>query len=184
MAWPLWSKTRVITKRDDSRIEAAEMWFLRAAKRCWHLDRLCNEDIQNKLRIIGIHKIRNEYKQNWAQHFQLVQNHRFLKQAFKYHPRGKRDPGRPWSKWKLQSARTGPNPWSQKKNIKKLNTWMFHNSRGATSKPYEEHQSAPVLWATASGSENIWQCHFIQKFKIIQLSNSMISFIQPLTIGF
>jgi hypothetical protein len=72
----------------------------------------------NELKIIGIHEIRNTYKQNWFEHNQPTQNGRILKQYFKYHPRGKRDPVRPRSRWKLQAAGTGPNGRRKKKVIR------------------------------------------------------------------
>jgi hypothetical protein len=85
------SETWVTTKWDESRIEAAEMRFLRAIKGCSHLDRVQNEDIRNEIRITGIHEIRNKYKQNWVEHLQRMQNYRLPKQAFKCYPREKRD---------------------------------------------------------------------------------------------
>jgi hypothetical protein len=60
-----------------------------------------------------------------------LRNDRLPKQAFKYHPRRKRDPGRLRSRWKLKDAATGPNgpnPRSQKKKKRKKYGALFNSS--------------------------------------------------------
>jgi hypothetical protein len=68
VAWPTFrygTETWVTVKRDESIIEAAEMRFFRADKRCSCLERIRTEVIRNELSIIG-----NKYKQNWVEHLQ------------------------------------------------------------------------------------------------------------------
>jgi hypothetical protein len=119
VAWPTFrygTETWVTVKRDESIIEAAEMRFFRAVKRCSCLERLRTEVIRNELSIIGNHEIGNKYKQTGLNIFSEREK-QAPTQAFKYHPRGKKDPGNPRSLWKLQDAGTGPegpNPYTQK----------------------------------------------------------------------
>jgi len=53
----------VTTKRDMTRLEAAEMRFLRSVKGYTRLDKI-SEIIRKELEILGIQNVGNKYKQN------------------------------------------------------------------------------------------------------------------------
>jgi hypothetical protein len=85
-------------KRDMSRLEAAEMRFLRSVKGYTRLDKIRSEVIRKELEISGIQDVRSKHKQNWINHIERMDNTRFPKQALNYKPRGRRDRGRPRKK--------------------------------------------------------------------------------------
>jgi hypothetical protein len=100
------SETWVTTKRDMTRLEAAEMRFLRSVKGYTRLDKTVRSEVIRKgLEISGIQ--RSRYKQNWINHLERMDNTRLPKHALNYKPRGRRDCGRPWKRWQ-------PNPWRKK----------------------------------------------------------------------
>ena len=57
------SKTWVTTKQDMTRLEAAEMCFLRSVKGYTRLDKIRSEVIRKELEISGIQDVRLKYKQ-------------------------------------------------------------------------------------------------------------------------
>jgi hypothetical protein len=58
------SETWVNTKQDMTRLEAAEMRFLRNVKGYTRLDKIRNEVIRKELEISGIQDVRSKHKQN------------------------------------------------------------------------------------------------------------------------
>ena len=58
------SETWVITKRDMTRLEAAEMRFLRSIKGYTRLDKIRNEVTRTELEISGIQHVKSKYIQN------------------------------------------------------------------------------------------------------------------------
>jgi hypothetical protein len=58
------SETWVTTKRDTTRLEAAEMRFLRSVKGYTRLDKIRNEVIRKELEISGIQDVRSKQKQS------------------------------------------------------------------------------------------------------------------------
>ena len=70
------SETWVTTKRDMTRLEAAEMHFLRSVKGCTRLDKIRSAVIRKELKIPGIHEVRHKYKQNWINHLERMHNTR------------------------------------------------------------------------------------------------------------
>ena len=58
------SETWVTTKRDMTRLEAAEMRFLRSVKGYTRLDKMRSEVIRKELEISGIQIVRFKHKQN------------------------------------------------------------------------------------------------------------------------
>jgi len=56
------SETRVTTTRDMTRLEAAEMCFLRSFKGYARLDKIRNEVTRKELEISGIQDVRSEHK--------------------------------------------------------------------------------------------------------------------------
>jgi len=89
------SETWVTTKRDITRLEAAEMRFLRSVTGYTRLDKIRSEVIRKELQISGIQDVRLKYEQNWINHLERMDNTRLPKHALNYKPRGRRDRGRP-----------------------------------------------------------------------------------------
>ena len=56
------SETWAITKRDVTRLEAAEMHFLKSVKGCTRLDKVRNEIIKKELETSGIQDVKSNYK--------------------------------------------------------------------------------------------------------------------------
>jgi len=81
------SETWVTTKRKMTRLEAAEMRFLRSVKGYTRLDKIRNEVIRKELEISGIKDVRVQYKQNWTNHLERMHNTRLPKHALNYKPR-------------------------------------------------------------------------------------------------
>jgi len=101
------SETWVTTARDMTRLEAAEMPFLRRAKRYTRLDKIRSEVMRKELEISGIQDVRLKHKQNWMNHLERMDNTRLPKHALNYKPRGRRDRGRPSKRWQCVYAGTG-----------------------------------------------------------------------------
>jgi hypothetical protein len=80
------SETCVTTKRDMTRLEAAEMRFLRSVKGYTRLDKIRNEIIGKELEISGIQDVKSKYKQNFINHLERMGNTRLPKRALSYKP--------------------------------------------------------------------------------------------------
>ena len=93
------SETWVESKAEKSRIQAAEMRFLRRVKGCTRLDRFRNDDIRRELDIFSINRKIADNRRNWIDHINRMPDHRIVKQATRYRPRGHRDVGRPRNRW-------------------------------------------------------------------------------------
>jgi len=74
----------VTTKRDMTRLEAAEMRFLRSVKGYTSLDKIRNEIIRKELEIPGIQDVRAKHKQNWINHLEIMDNKRLPKHVLNY----------------------------------------------------------------------------------------------------
>lgn len=94
------SETWVINKKISSRIQSAEMSFLRRTKGCTRLDHIQNEDIRNELQIYAIHDKIQQYRNNWKQHLYRMDQTRLPRLVFQYRPTGHRDVGRPRKRWR------------------------------------------------------------------------------------
>ena len=101
------SETWVNTTRDMTRLEAAEMRFLRSVKGYTRLDRIRSEVVRKELEISGIQDVRSKHKQNWINHLERMENTRLPKHALNYKPRGRRDRGRPRKGWQSVDTGTG-----------------------------------------------------------------------------
>jgi len=101
------SETWVTTKRDMTRLEAAEMRFLRSVKGYTRLDKIRSEVIRKELETSGTQDVRSKYKQNWINHLEKMDNTRLTKRALNYKLRGRRDRGRPRKRWQRVDAGTG-----------------------------------------------------------------------------
>ena len=101
------SVTWVTTKRDMTRLEAAEMRLLRSVKGYTRLDKIRSEVTRKELEISGIQDVKSKYKQNWINHLERMDSTRLPKHALKYKPRGRRDRVRPRKRWQRIDAGTG-----------------------------------------------------------------------------
>jgi len=70
------SETWVTTKKDMTRLEAAEMRFLRSVTGYTRLDKIRSEVIRKELDISGIQDVRLKHKQNWIKHLERMDNTR------------------------------------------------------------------------------------------------------------
>ena len=70
------SETWVITKRDMTRLEAAEMRCLRSVKGYRRLEKIINEVIRKELEISGIQDVKFKHKQNRINHLERMDNTR------------------------------------------------------------------------------------------------------------
>jgi len=100
------SETWVTTKRDMTRLEAAEMRFLRSVKGYTRLSKIRSEVIRKELEISGIQNVRAKYKPNWINYLERMDNTRLPKPTLNYKPRGRRDRGRPRKRQKRVDAET------------------------------------------------------------------------------
>jgi len=94
-------------KRDMTRLEAAEMRFLRSVKGYTRLDKIRSDVIRKELEISGIQDVRLKYKQNWINHLERMDNSRLPKHALSYKARGRRDHELPRKRWQCVDAGTG-----------------------------------------------------------------------------
>jgi hypothetical protein len=94
------SETWVDLKRNKSRIQSAEMRFLRRVKGCTLRDQIRNDDIRRELDIFSLNRKIEDNKRNWIDHVYRMPDSRIVKQAIDYMPQGRRDQGRPRKSWK------------------------------------------------------------------------------------
>jgi len=90
-----------------TRLEDAEMRFLRIVTGYTRLDKIRSEVIRKELEISGIQDVRIKYKQNRINHLERTDNTRLPKHALNYKPRGRRDRGRPRKRWQCVDTGTG-----------------------------------------------------------------------------
>ena len=90
-----------------TRLEAAEMRFLRRVTGYTRLDKIRSEVIRKELVISEIEDVRLKYKQNWINHLERIDNTGLLKHTLNYKPRGRRDRGGPRKRWQWIDAGTG-----------------------------------------------------------------------------
>jgi hypothetical protein len=91
-----------LTKRQKSRLEAAEMRFLRSVAGYRLIDHRRNEDIREELQIIDINSRIKDYQIKWLQHVERMEQNRIPKLLLNYKLGGIRDQGRPCRRWREQ----------------------------------------------------------------------------------
>ena len=101
------SETWVTATRGMTRLEAAEMRFLRSVKGYTRLDKIRSEVVRKVLEISGIQDVRSKHKQTWITHLERMDNTRLAKHALNYKPRERRDRGRLRKRWQRVDAGTG-----------------------------------------------------------------------------
>ena len=110
------SEAWVLKKREDQRLEAAQMKFLRHLLGITKLDKEKNQYIRQKTGAQNIVMEIKQYQEKWLQHVQRMDTNRLPKQALQYKPKGRRNIGRPRKRWRDrlhledQGTRNTPNP--------------------------------------------------------------------------
>jgi hypothetical protein len=92
----------VLKKRDEQRLEAAQITFLRHLLGITKLDRERNQSVREKLGMQNIVLEIRQYQREWLQHVERMDTDRIPKQALKCRPKWKRSIGRPRKRWKDQ----------------------------------------------------------------------------------
>ena len=121
------SETWVITKRDMTRLEAAEMRFLRNVKGYTRLDKIRKEVIRKELKISGIKDVKSKYKQNWINHLERMDNTRLPKHALNINLEEEEivDDLRNDGNASMPEQVKGPNTWKKKKKKKMMMMMMM-----------------------------------------------------------
>ena len=96
------SETWTVKEKDKSRIQAAEMRFLRSVKGCTREDHIRNVEIRKELQVIPLLEQIENYREKWTNHLSRMTEERIPKQALQYRPRGRREIGRPRKRWTQQ----------------------------------------------------------------------------------
>jgi len=89
------SEAWVLKKREEQRLEAAQMQFLKHLLGISKLDKEKNQYIRQKTGARNIEKEIKLYQEKWLQHVQRTDTKRLPKQALHYQPKGRRNIGRP-----------------------------------------------------------------------------------------
>ena len=82
------SEAWVLKKREEQRLEAAQMKFLRHLIGITKLDKEKNQCIRQKPGAQNIVKEIKQYQEKWLQHVQRMDTDRLPKQALQYKPKG------------------------------------------------------------------------------------------------
>ena len=116
------SETWLTTKRDMTRLEAAEMRFLGIVKGYTRMDKIESEIIRKELEIHGTQDVRTKHKQNWINQLERMDNNRLPKHVLIYKPRGRRDRGRPRKRRNASMPKQvkRPNPWRKMMMMMKI----------------------------------------------------------------
>ena len=96
------SEAWVLKKREEQRLEAAQMKFLRHLLGITKLDKEKIQCIKEKTGAQNIVKEIKQYQEKWLQHVQRIDRNRLRRQALKYRPEERRNIGRPKKRWRDQ----------------------------------------------------------------------------------
>ena len=96
------SEAWVLKKREEQRLEATQMKFLRHLLGITKLDKEIKQCIREKTGAQNIVKEIKVYQKKWLQHVQRMDTNRLPKQAVQYEPKGRRNVGRPRKRWRDQ----------------------------------------------------------------------------------
>jgi len=97
-----WSENWTLTVLKRRRIEEAEMKLLRPLTGYTLYDHKTKDYIRRELRITGVLEKIDEYRRNWSQHYQRIQQNRIPLKSYHYRPQGRRTIGRPKKRWREQ----------------------------------------------------------------------------------
>ena len=96
------SEAWVLKKREEQRLEAAQMQFLRHLLGITKLDKEMDQCIRGKTGEQNIVKEIKQYQKKWLQHVQRIDTNRLPKQALQYKPKRGRNLGRTRKRWRDQ----------------------------------------------------------------------------------
>jgi len=96
------SETWVLKKREEQRLEVAQIKFLRHLLGITKLDKEKNQYIRGKTGAQNIVEEIKQYQKKWLQHVQRMDKNRLPRQVLKYRPEGRRNIGRPKKRWRGQ----------------------------------------------------------------------------------
>jgi hypothetical protein len=85
------SEILVPTKKVQTRIQSTEINFLQKTKGCTKLDQMTNEMIRTQLNIYRVNDKTEQYRNNWFQHINRMQDTKLQRTALQNRPSGKRD---------------------------------------------------------------------------------------------
>ena len=94
--------TWVLNKREEQRLEAAQMKLLRHLIGITKLHKEKNQCIRQKTGAQNIVKEIKQYQEKWLQHVKRMDTNRLPKQALQYKPKLRRNIGRPRKRWRDQ----------------------------------------------------------------------------------
>jgi hypothetical protein len=80
------------------------MRFLRSVAGYRRTDKKRNTDIRYNLNTFNLVQKLREYQQNYFKHILRMPTYRIPQKIFNYHPKGRRDRGRPTMRWMDQFA--------------------------------------------------------------------------------
>ena len=108
------SEAWVLRKREEQRLEAAQMKFLRHLLGITKLDKEKNQCIREKTGAQNTVKEIQQCQKKWLQHVQRMDTNRLPKQSLQYEPKGRRNIGRTRKRWRdqlhLEDQGTGNTP--------------------------------------------------------------------------
>jgi hypothetical protein len=96
------SEAWVLKKREEQRLEAAQMKFLRHLLGITKLDKEKNQRIRGQTGAQNIVNEIKQYQKKWLQHVQRMDRNRIPKEALQNRPTGRRNIGRPRKRWRDQ----------------------------------------------------------------------------------
>jgi hypothetical protein len=96
------SEAWVLKKREEQRLEAAQMKFLRHLLGIRKLDKEKNQTLREEMGVQNKVKEIQQCQQKWLPHVQRMDTYRIPKQTLQYKPKGRRNIGRPRKRWKNQ----------------------------------------------------------------------------------
>ena len=101
------SEAWVLKKREEQRLEAAQMKFLGHLLGITKLEKEKNQCIRQKTRAQIIVKEIKQYQKKWLQHVRRMDTNKLPKQALQYKPKVRRNMGRPRKRWRDQGDHWG-----------------------------------------------------------------------------
>jgi hypothetical protein len=96
------SETWILRSQDCRIIETSQMRFLRAVAGVILRDRIRSEDVRKILQTRNVVEDIKQYQRNWLEHVERMSPKCLPWQAYFYIPTGRRDLGRPRTRWKQQ----------------------------------------------------------------------------------
>ena len=96
------SEVSVLKKREEQRLEVAQMNLLRHLLGITKLDKEKNQCIRQKTGAQNIVKEIKQHREKWLKHVQKMETNRLPKQALQYKPKGRRNIRRSRKRWRDQ----------------------------------------------------------------------------------